>query len=228
MPAITFIKKKDIAFNEQLKLFAGNIDTVATGLGVTPSEVNSIKADALYFNYVVKTAYSYKSHAKAMTSFKIDARKGKKQTIDLLFPPPYIPDPPPPAVKPGIQNRFSKLCRRIKSSRNYNSATGAGLGIEAVRPHFDIQAGKPKLDLQLTGGHVRIKYKRGKYEGIQIWKNTGSGFSLLATANHSVYFDESKLPPFGQSAIWKYKAIYLYKDKNAGEWSDETSITVMG
>ena len=76
MPAITFIKKKDADFNRQLNNFSAAIDNYATGLGVTPSEVNSVKADALYYNWVISTANSFKSYAKAITSFRKSARKG--------------------------------------------------------------------------------------------------------------------------------------------------------
>ncbi len=227
MPAITFIKKKDSAFNSQLQSFAEVIDNYATGLGITPSEVNSIKADALYYNWVINTANLYKSYAKGMTSFKKSARKGQNKNIDLSVTPPPVPEPEPPPVKPNIQSRFSKLVKRIKSSRNYSAVNGISLGIEAVRPHFDIHEGKPKLKIEVIVNPI-IKYKRGKYGGIQIWKDSGNGYELLNIVFQSKYKDESPLPPIGKSAVWKYKAIYIYKDKTVGQWSDETTITVLG
>ena len=32
----------------------------------------------------------------------------------------------------------------------------------------------------------------------------------------------------GQSALWKYKAIYLQADQRVGQWSDVVSIPVAG
>ena len=226
MPAITFIQKTDIDFNEQLKVFAERIDDYATGLGVTPSEVNSIKADALYYNWVIKTALLYKNYAQALTLFKQSARKGTNKNIDLSFNPPPTPDSPPPAVKPNIQFRFSKLVKKIKSSKNYDKSVGAAMGIEAVRPHFDLDAGQPKLKVEVVGEIPIIKYKRGKYDGIQIWKNTGTGWTMFATATLPKDKDDSQLPTMGEAAIWKYKAIYIYKDQPVGHWSEEITVTV--
>ena len=228
MPAVTFIKKTDVKFNLQLTLFAEKIDTFAAGLGLTPSEVNSIKADARYYNWVINTAALFKSHAKALTKFKKSARKGPNKDVDLLYLTAPVPEPEPPVVKPNIELRFSKLVKKIKSSRNYTAGIGEGLGIVAIRHHFDVSEGKPKLTLKFVGSNVFIKYKRGKYEGAQIWKNSGNGWDLLATVNHSKYKDESEYPQPGQTAIWHYKAIYLYKDKQVGHWSNEYPITVTG
>ena len=39
---------------------------------------------------------------------------------------------------------------------------------------------------------------------------------------------EQPLPAAGQSALWKYKAIYHQGDARAGQWSDVVSIPVTG
>jgi len=36
------------------------------------------------------------------------------------------------------------------------------------------------------------------------------------------------LPAAGQSALWKYKAIYLQADQRVGQWSNVASIPVAG
>jgi hypothetical protein len=36
------------------------------------------------------------------------------------------------------------------------------------------------------------------------------------------------MPAAGQSALWKYKAIYRQTDERAGQWSDVVSIAVAG
>lgn len=42
------------------------------------------------------------------------------------------------------------------------------------------------------------------------------------------YDDTFPLPAAGQSAVWKYKALYLLSDERVGQWSDEVSVTGMG
>ncbi len=226
MAAITFIQSSDDAFSKQLTQFANSIDEFALTLGLTVAEVNSAKADAKYYAYVVQTAALIKVFQKTTISFKKHSRNGSKKDFLLNFPPTPIFDTPPPAVKPNIQPRFSKLVKKIKSSKNYNSAIGKALSIEAIHSHFDIQAGQPKVSVIFTGGHQRIKYKRGKYEGAEIWKDEGNGYFLLKTVTKSIYVDKTELPPAGTSAIWKYKLVYLYKDVQVGKWSSEIITTV--
>jgi len=36
------------------------------------------------------------------------------------------------------------------------------------------------------------------------------------------------MPPAGQSALWKYKGIYIQADQRVGQWSDVVSIPVAG
>ena len=40
--------------------------------------------------------------------------------------------------------------------------------------------------------------------------------------------DTQPLPAAGQSALWKYKAIYRQGDDRVGQWSDVVSIPVAG
>ncbi len=40
--------------------------------------------------------------------------------------------------------------------------------------------------------------------------------------------DTAAMPPAGQSALWKYKAIYRQDDDRTGQWSDVVSIPVAG
>ena len=40
--------------------------------------------------------------------------------------------------------------------------------------------------------------------------------------------DTAAMPPAGQSALWKYKGIYLPADQRVGQWSDVVSIPLAG
>ena len=55
----------------------------------------------------------------------------------------------------------------------------------------------------------------------------GKGFAFLAVGTVPDYTD-TQTPPAGQSALWKYKAIYRQGDDRVGQWSDVVSIPVAG
>jgi hypothetical protein len=42
------------------------------------------------------------------------------------------------------------------------------------------------------------------------------------------FTDTAAMPPAGQSALWKYKVIYIQADQRVGQWSDVVSIPVAG
>ena len=42
------------------------------------------------------------------------------------------------------------------------------------------------------------------------------------------YLDTAPLPAPGQTALWKYKAIYRLNDEQVGLWSNEVSLAVRG
>lgn len=42
------------------------------------------------------------------------------------------------------------------------------------------------------------------------------------------YMYTAAMPADGQSALWKYKGIYLQSDARVGQWSDVVSIPVAG
>jgi hypothetical protein len=62
----------------------------------------------------------------------------------------------------------------------------------------------------------------GKYDFIVY-----SGYALLKTANRSP-IKNTHLPAAGQTALYKYKAIYVENDVEVGAMSAELSIAVVG
>jgi hypothetical protein len=62
----------------------------------------------------------------------------------------------------------------------------------------------------------------GKYDFIVY-----SGYALLKTAHRSPVKD-THLPAAGQTALYKYKAIYVENDVEVGTMSAELSIAVVG
>ena len=226
----TFIIRDDSGFATQLTTFATNIDQYATVLNLTTDEVNSIKADSKYFAYIVKCHETISDYAKAVTSHKDNAHHGSKNKPISNFPQLPILPVSPPAVPPGIKQRFSKLAARIKKSANYSKEIGIALGIIAVQHHFDPHQGEPKLKIITKDAQPPvIKFKKGNYQAIELWKDTGNGFVKVDVVMYSNHVDlTTPMPDSGKSAIWKYRAIYIYKGKIVGKWSTEYTVTVLG
>ena len=227
----SFINPSDEGFGFQLNTFCGKIDTYSGTLGLTAADVAGVKADKELFIWALQVQDDMQKFAQNFTNFKNLLRYGNGTEVLTLIPTPP-PFPVPPAiVAANVQKRFSDLVKRIKGSPNYTKGIGEDLGIEVPHTPFDPELGKPVFKTTYSsGGHPHLVWKKGKFQGVEIWvdRNDTKGWVKLERDFHPDYTDKYALPATGQSAVWIYKMIYLYKDEIVGEWSAEQSVTVYG
>src|ERR1035437_2721423 len=77
---------------------------------------------------------------------------------------------------------------------------------------------------------VKIQWVKQGLDALELWvdRGDGKGFGFLAIDTIVPYVDTAALPAAGQSALWKYKGIYLQADERVGQWSDIVSLAVNG
>jgi len=226
---LSYLELTDEKLAIQLTNFSSKIDAYNAGFAITAAEVASIKADALFYAWAVTNYRRIDSYKKNWTSFKNILRKGEANVVSNTPPASPLLDVMPSAVAPGIVVRFTTMVNRIKAHQSYTTAIGQNLGIEMTRTQkIDLDAAQPILKTVLRGGKVNLLWKRGKFDGILIEKDSGEGFITLDKDFHPDFIDNSNMPAQGQSALWKYRAIYLANDEKVGSWSDIVSITVGG
>ena len=224
----SFVQSNDAAFSAQLRNFYNKLLIYFTLLGFTQAEVDSVKDDSALWDYCLDADNKVEKYAQDYKKTKALLRKGgKDQVINAM---PKAPDlqVAPAMVPVNIQLRFRQAAAKAKASPNYTKAIGSDLGIEAPQQTFDPTLGKPNLSIYLNAGHPEIDYIKGKFSGLAIYKDTGEGYTLLGTAIKSSYTDNNPLPDAGTSQVWKYKAIYLWKNNEVGFWSDESKVVVSG
>jgi hypothetical protein len=224
-----FIKRNDEQFALQLGNFSSKIGDYAALFNLTPEEVVQAEKDAAFFNWVVNNLPKVETYKQNWFNFKRIARVGEGNVVENTVPNPPVFESMPGLVPPNIQSRFAMLAKRIKAHQNYTTAIGENLGIEGSEQQRaateDVQ---PLLKATMSGGKVIIEWKKYNYEGIVIEKDTGNGFTVLDKDIHPNFTDNSALPPQGQSALWRYRAMYFLKDERIGDWSDIVSIAVTG
>jgi len=224
----TYIENADAAFNSQLKNFANKIGAYGPALGLTPAEIAAIKIDAAAFDYIFINQMAMQTFAQTYTAYKALLRKGGG-LLPASVPVQPVLGPPPAMPASDISFRFRKVVQRIIHSLAYTRAIGEDLGIEAPVSVFNPVNGKPKFTIEfVAGGCPNLKRTKGKYHGVEIWKDSGNGFVKLDRDMRPDYVDKSPLPAAGVSAVWRYRMIYLMNDEIAGNWSDLVSVTVHG
>jgi len=209
-----------------LQNFKNKLADYAATLGITPAELAQVEADSETFSGFVGFLEAMREYSKTATDFKNNLFKST-QTIGALPPAPTITLPA--AARFNIFGETAKLVQTIKNHPNYNTTIGENLGIIGEEDTFDPAALKPQLKLAFRVNHPVIKWVKGPVDGIRIEVDRGAGtFSFLAYDTIPDYEDTFPLPPLGQTAIWKYRAVYIIKDQAEGQYSDWLEVTVTG
>lgn len=225
----TYLETNDEKFAIQLSNFASKINTYANDFGITGAEVDSITNDAAFFTWAVTNLKKIETYKRNWTTFKSILKKGESNVTNNTYPDAPILDVVPHLVAPGISFRFTSIANRIKAHVLYTTAIGQNLGIElSPAQKVDLDAAQPILKMVMRAGKVNLDWKKGKFEALLIEKDSGEGFVLLDKDLHPNFVDHSPLPEAGSSAIWKYRAMYLYGGEPVGQWSDIVTVTVSG
>lgn len=228
----TYIDKTDEGYLVQVTRFCERVDTHAGVLGLDPAKVTAIKQDNDFFRKTYINMENFRGFAESFTNYKKLLRYGNGNEVLGPYPVAPMVDAPTTPVAANAQKRFADIIGDCTKSPNYTKGIGEDLGIEAPVTPFNPADGQPVLKPGLsTGGHPELKWKKGKFDGIEVWidRNDGKGWVYLDKDMRPDFTDKiTPLPAAGASAVWKYRAIYLYKGEQAGQWSEVISITVHG
>jgi hypothetical protein len=224
-----YLETTDEKFSLQMSNFGSKIDNYATNFGFSPAEVAGVQADAAYFEWSVKNVIKVETFKKDWITFKNILKKGESKVTSNNAPTLPVLDVAPAAVAPGIVFRFTTMVNRIKAHQSYTTAIGQNLGIElTAAQNLDLDNAQPLLKVVMRAGKVNLDWKKGKFEGIIIEKDSGAGFVTLDKDLHPNFIDNSVMPAQGQSAVWNYRAMYLYGDDKVGLWSNTVTVSVAG
>jgi hypothetical protein len=212
-----------------LNNLSGKLPAYQAALGLTAADVASVTADAAFFNYALGAQQEVAAYAQQWTAYKNSARNGSGPALGLAPVPPSL-GIAPTEVAPGIIGRATALAARIKVAPGYTDSIGQALQLIGADNPVDPTTLKPVLDVELDAGEVEISWLKQGMDGleIQVDRGDGKGFVFLAIDTIPNYTDTAPMPAAGQSALWKYKAIYLQADQRVGQWSDVVSIPVAG
>jgi hypothetical protein len=226
MPNMDYIPTDDEGKAALFERFRDAIGTYSADLALAPAEVTAQADDTNWFRYVLNHSISMRDSGSQWTSYKNLLLTGTDNAAATpVTPPPPVPSPP--ATFPGVLNRFRALARRIKTNAAYTEATGEALGIvgpESTGP--DLATITPEISLRTIGDQIEILWKKQGMEAIEIQKDTGSGWQLLALDTRPNYIDTTPFPT--PAATWKYRAIYCEDSQKVGQWSNVAEITVGG
>ena len=222
-----FIPRNNQECANSLTQFATEIPNYQAALGFTAAEVAEAVADAAFMQWTVKTEGIIEDYADSFKTFLHDARYNATN-IALVPPPAPVLDAAPAAVKSGIQARFAQKAKKAKASINYTETIGKALGIvSSSTASRGTDTDTPDLKVTLVAGFPTLSFHLIGYEAVNIYKDDGTGYKLFKTAHRSPAKD-TNLPAVGQTALYKYQAIYIDHDTEVATMSPEVSVAVVG
>ena len=227
----SFLPRTDAGKLAWLKNFSSKLPAYAAKYGISPDEVNDTLLGALVLAFWLDYLNQQTQYMHKVAQYKQELMKGTAAGAAApMAPVAPVMNGVPGTVLPDIIGRATSIGVRIKKHKDYSVSDGTDLDLEGAEIDVAPENEKPLITLSLvSGGHVNIDWAKGNMDGIDIYKDGGDGiFTFLAVDTFPGYIDNSTLPAAGQSALWRYKAIYRYHDEQVGEWSDVVSITVMG
>jgi hypothetical protein len=137
-------------------------------------------------------------------------------------------------IRTRLQNfkvSFSFLAQVCRNSERYTNFIGGDLGLENNVVNLNCNFNTPDIEIgRGSDGHPVLNWKKGIYQGIEIWKDVGRGrgYEKLQRCYNRQFIDCTPLPPSDEGEVWKYCAIYIMGDEFTGYWSKEAEIFVGG
>jgi len=227
MPKSHYLPNDDNGKAAWLNNLFGKLPTYQAALGLTAADVASETADAAFFAYALNAQNEVAAYSQEWTAYKNAARNGSDPALGLAPVAPNL-GIAPAEVAPGIFGRATALVARIKTAPGYTESIGQALQIIGAEHPVDPTTLKPVLDVELDAGAMDIGWLKQGMDSLELWVDRGTGFVFLAIDTIPNYTDTAPMPAAGQSALWKYKGIYIQADQRTGQWSDVVSIPVAG
>lgn len=222
-----YLPRGDNARLAWLNNFSSKIGTYAAALGISAVEVTAIGAYYTLLLYILNLIEAIRTFSQDLTKYK---EKLMVAVIgSTLGDPPTITIPAAPATQPaGIFTILSGIVKRIKGSVNYTEAIGEDLGIIGADIFDDFASVKPVLKISLDVSHPKIKYKKNRTDGINLYGDhaDGQGMKFMRFVSKTTFTDMTELAAGVNSAVWKYMAIHVVDDLEVGIPGDEVVVTV--
>lgn len=227
MPKSYYLPSDDAGKGAWLNNLAAKLPSYSAALGLTAADTASVAADAAFFAYCLNSVGQVAAYSQQWTAYKNAARNGAGASLGAAPAAPSLGVAPAEAA-PNIFGRATALVARIKVAPGYTDSIGQALQIVGADQTVDLTNLKPVLTATLDAGQITVGWTKQGMDAVEIFVDRGTGFVFLAIDTVPDYTDTAPMPAAGQSALWKYKAIYRQGDDRVGQWSDVVSIPVAG
>ncbi len=208
-----------------------------TKYSVSAADITYLVRSRIVLKYLIDVMQAAANWAESTTQRR-DSIFSLPQSVVLDMPvAPILPTLPTDGVDViltfacGLDAVMTRVASEIKGKPNYDVADGDVLGIEGalILPPSPATT-KPMLKAKIvSGGCPELGVKLTPFKSWELWADFGTGtFVLHQVGMKSKMLCEQALPATGQSAVWKFKAIYREGNAQFGQFSDVATVLVGG
>lgn len=198
MAKSTFIPQSDHDFLIWMEHFIANLTPDLS----TAADLAALKAAFEVFSSKITQSTAAAASAKQATAEKNDSRDNSESLIRAM-------------------------AKQIKARNDYTDGLGAQLGIVGPEHLFDLTTAHPDLTgIDQTSGRVIIYFTKANSDGVNIYsqRENDTDWVLLIRATTSPYIDNRPLLQIGKPELRRYTAVYMLKDQEIGQFSDDLVI----
>ena len=214
----------------QIGVFLNAYPNHKTLMNVPQTKMDKLLKGYNFFVFIEPENQSVQSFAEGYTGYKNLFLYGKGGgTLGAIPVFTSTMATPPPIPEANLIALFRSVVQDCGNSGNLTADIAKDLGILAPEEADTLATGTPALSAKVgQGGHVELHTPMGIYGAWEIYKNSGTGYVFLNTCMNAHFRDNSPLPALGVAVVTKYKAIFVVKNVQVGNWSSEVTVTISG
>ena len=225
-----FIPKGLAVLVAWLSNFAKKLSKYKNKYNLTDAEVADMVTASIALSYWSEVINLTQEYSRGLTAFRQELLYGVESgSVVTLSPVQPNLDAVPADIDPDIVGRAAAIGKRIKAHKDFTEADGQDLGL--FGKEVTESGSKIAFTIRFLARHPELVWKKNHHTGIQVYANyTGNEqWQWIGTGVTPNFIDQHPLPLAGQSAIWRYRIVYVDKNMNqVGEFSDVVSVTVAG
>ncbi len=215
-----------------LRGLASGAENYAGDLGLSLADVARIKAIAAEYAFAARVYELNKSNLKALRAWRDAVMSGSGPIKPIEERPMFDNSPMPAGTQRGLIAEARRYVRRIKLASGFSPMIATALNISPpnhVKKALNELAPKIKVNA-VEGFKVRIACEMEGMTGIQVEyrRNGEEKFEKVAflTKLPETFYIEPRVIGVPESGY--IRAIFFFKNKTVGEYSNMVSVTLFG
>ncbi len=215
-----------------LQRIASGAESYAANLGLSPAEVDRIKAIAEEYAFAATVFENNKRALKALLAWRNNVMSNRRPINPVAERPMFDNSPMPTGTHRGLIAEMRAYVRKIKAATGFNEMIGASMNIfppnHVKKPLREL---KPKLKVTaVTGFKVTIACEMEGMTAIQVeFRRKGEErfekVAFLTKLPETIYIEPRVM---GVPETGQMRAIFIKNNKIVGQYSNMPTVTIFG